>query len=89
MVGVIAACYVVETVLDTPNPGASRSATPWCPEFAGTDSLLLAVGILGATVMPHVVFLHSHLTQGRIPSLDATAGAPRLSLRSDRRRSSP
>ncbi len=41
------------------------------PEFRGTDSLLLAVGILGATVMPHVVFLHSHLTQGRIPSLNA------------------
>jgi manganese transport protein len=41
------------------------------PEFQGTDSILLAVGILGATVMPHVVFLHSHLTQGRIPALSA------------------
>jgi manganese transport protein len=39
------------------------------PEFQGTDSILLAVGILGATVMPHVVFLHSHLTQHRIPAL--------------------
>jgi manganese transport protein len=69
MVGVIAACYVLETVLDTPNPDeVVRHAV--IPELRGTDSLLLAVGILGATVMPHVVFLHSHLTQGRIPSLD-------------------
>jgi manganese transport protein len=37
------------------------------PGFAGTDSLLIAVGILGATVMPHVVYLHSALTQRRIP----------------------
>jgi len=38
------------------------------PSFAGTDSVLLAVGILGATVMPHVVYLHSALTQDRIPA---------------------
>jgi manganese transport protein len=36
------------------------------PHFDGTDSIMLAVGILGATVMPHVVYLHSALTQGRI-----------------------
>ncbi len=36
------------------------------PGLQGTDSLLLAVGILGATVMPHVVYLHSALTQSRI-----------------------
>jgi manganese transport protein len=38
------------------------------PHLAGTDSLLLAVGILGATVMPHVVYLHSALTAKRIPT---------------------
>ncbi len=38
------------------------------PGFAGTDSILLAVGILGATVMPHVVYLHSALTSNRIPT---------------------
>jgi manganese transport protein len=38
------------------------------PHFSGTDSVLLAVGILGATVMPHVVYLHSALTSGRIPA---------------------
>jgi manganese transport protein len=41
------------------------------PGFEGTDSILLAVGILGATVMPHVVYLHSALTQNRIAPRDA------------------
>ena len=36
------------------------------PRFDGTESLLLATGILGATVMPHVIYLHSALTKQRI-----------------------
>lgn len=36
------------------------------PQFQGTDSVLLAAGILGATVMPHAIYLHSALTQKRI-----------------------
>jgi manganese transport protein len=36
------------------------------PQFSGPESVLLAAGILGATVMPHVIFLHSSLTQGRV-----------------------
>lgn len=36
------------------------------PQFEGVDSLLLATGILGATVMPHAIYLHSSLTQSRI-----------------------
>ncbi|MGI5128897.1 Nramp family divalent metal transporter [Pseudonocardia sp. CA-107938] len=38
------------------------------PQFEGTGSLLLATGILGATVMPHVIYLHSALTQSRMPA---------------------
>ena len=38
--------------------------------FDGTDSLLLATGILGATVMPHVIYLHSALTQNRVHATD-------------------
>jgi manganese transport protein len=69
LVGVIAACYVVEMVWAAPDWGeVGRHAL--LPQFAGPQSVLLAVGILGATVMPHVVFLHSHLMQGRIPTLD-------------------
>jgi manganese transport protein len=65
MVAVIAGSYLVETVLETPDWGQiARSAVT--PRFAGTESVLLAVGILGATVMPHVIFLHSSLTQHRI-----------------------
>ncbi len=40
------------------------------PKFDGTDSVLLAAAILGATVMPHVIWLHSALTQKRIPLRD-------------------
>jgi manganese transport protein len=65
LVGVIAVCYLIETMLDKPDWGAIFSSAV-TPGFAGTESVLLAVGILGATVMPHVIFLHSALTQRRI-----------------------
>jgi manganese transport protein len=65
MVGVIAVCYLIETLVD--NPDWSQIAYHAVnPQFAGPESVLLAVGILGATVMPHVIFLHSALTQKRI-----------------------
>jgi manganese transport protein len=47
---------------------AGEAAKGFIPGFAGTDSVLLATGILGATVMPHVIYLHSALTQKRIPA---------------------
>lgn len=65
MVGVIAGAYLVEVVLGRPDWGAIGVALVH-PALAGSESVLLAVGILGATVMPHVIFLHSHLTQARI-----------------------
>lgn len=40
------------------------------PEFVGSDSVLLAAGIIGATVMPHVVYLHSALTKNRVACRD-------------------
>ena len=48
----------------------SGIARGFIPSFAGTDSVLLATGILGATVMPHVIYLHSALTQDRITARD-------------------
>ncbi|MDA8088702.1 MAG: Nramp family divalent metal transporter [Nitrospiraceae bacterium] len=65
MVGIIALCYLVETVLVRPDWGqiAYHSVVP---AFSGAESVILATGILGATVMPHAIFLHSALTQGRI-----------------------
>ena len=65
MLGVIALCYVVETILDHPNWG-DVAFHAVVPDFKGAESVLLACGILGATVMPHVIFLHSSLTQDRI-----------------------
>jgi manganese transport protein len=64
-VGVIGLCYLIETILGRPDFGAARDAVLH-PRFAGTESVLLAAGILGATVMPHVIYLHSALTQNRI-----------------------
>jgi manganese transport protein len=49
---------------------AGAFASGFIPGFSGTDSILLAVGILGATVMPHVVYLHSALTQNRVKAED-------------------
>ncbi|MBG0564067.1 Nramp family divalent metal transporter [Actinoplanes aureus] len=47
---------------------AREAATGLVPSFAGTDSMVLATGILGATVMPHVIYLHSALTTNRAVS---------------------
>ncbi len=65
IVGVIGVCYLGELFLADPPLGTvGRHAIT--PDFAGTESVLLAVGILGATVMPHVIYLHSALLQNRI-----------------------
>jgi manganese transport protein len=64
-VGVIGVCYLAELLFADPPLGTvARHAV--VPDFAGSESVLLAVGILGATVMPHVIYLHSALTQNRI-----------------------
>ncbi len=65
MLALIAVCYVLETFLSKPD-WHEVAINAFIPRFAGKESVLLATGILGATIMPHVVFLHSSLTQGRI-----------------------
>ena len=65
MLGVIVLCYLVETILDKPD-WKTLAYHSVVPQFAGPESVLIAAGILGATVMPHVIFLHSSLTQDRI-----------------------
>lgn len=71
LVGVIAVCYIIETILDRPDM-AQVVFHAVVPQFAGLESVLLATGILGATVMPHVIFLHSSLMQNRIPTQNVT-----------------
>jgi len=63
--GVIAVSYLFETLIDRPDWAAMGLALA-PPRFDGAASVVLAAGILGATVMPHAIFLHSALTQGRI-----------------------
>jgi manganese transport protein len=65
MIGVVAISYVVETIMDRPQWNVVLYHT-FIPQFSGTESVLLATGILGATVMPHAIYLHSALTQNRI-----------------------
>jgi manganese transport protein len=65
LVGVIGVCYLAELGFAKPDWGQvlKHAVTP---QFGGSEAVLLSVGILGATVMPHVIYLHSALTQDRI-----------------------
>ncbi|BBL81149.1 divalent metal cation transporter MntH [Rubrobacter xylanophilus] len=65
MVGVIVAAFVFQMFYAEPE-GTRILSGLFTPRFAGPESVLLATGILGATVMPHVIYLHSALTQRRI-----------------------
>jgi manganese transport protein len=65
MVGVIVLAFAFQMFYAQPE-GERILAGLFTPQFAGTDSVLLAAGILGATVMPHVIYLHSALTQRRV-----------------------
>jgi manganese transport protein len=65
LVGVIVVSFAFQMFYAQPE-GERILAGLFTPQFAGTDSVLLAAGILGATVMPHVIYLHSALTQRRV-----------------------
>ncbi|NJD59268.1 MAG: divalent metal cation transporter [Anaerolineae bacterium] len=65
LIAVISVSYLIETILVHPD-WKQVAYHAVVPQFAGPESVLLAAGILGATVMPHVIFLHSALTQKRI-----------------------
>jgi manganese transport protein len=78
LVGVIGLSYLAETILARPDWSeiAYHSVVPW---LGGSDSVLLAAGIVGATVMPHALYLHGSLTQvRRMPGL---AGQIRRQIR--------
>jgi manganese transport protein len=66
MVSIIALCYLVEMFV-VPVDWVAAAKHTVLPQIADAQALLLAVGIIGATVMPHAVFLHSGLTQRRMP----------------------
>jgi manganese transport protein len=75
-VGVISVCYLAELFIAPPDWAAAATGTV-LPRLPDGDAVALAVGIVGATVMPHAIYLHSALTQGR---LVATGEAERRKL---------
>src|SRR5438874_6537591 len=69
LVGVIGLCYLVEMFI-APVDWRAAAWHSVVPQIADAGALTLAVGIIGATVMPHAVYLHSGLTQARVPVRD-------------------
>jgi manganese transport protein len=76
MLAIVLAGFVYQSVGAGSFAGAAGG---FVPHLAGTDSLLLATGIVGATVMPHVIYLHSALTKHH-----GRGGRARAALRSSR-----
>lgn len=66
LVAVIGLCYLVEMFM-APVDWRSAALHAVVPQIADKQALMLAVGVIGATVMPHAIYLHSGLTQARIP----------------------
>ena len=65
LLGIIFAGFLYETLRIGPSAHASLQGL--VPSLHGTSFLYLGVGIIGATVMPHAIYLHSALTNGRMP----------------------
>jgi manganese transport protein len=65
LVGVIVVAFALQVFYARPEADRVLAGL-FTPGFAGTESVLLTTGILGATVMPHVIYLHSALTQRRV-----------------------
>ena len=63
LVATVGACFILEVVLAKPEFG--ELARGFVPQLPSTDALYIAIGILGATVMPHNLYLHSALVQTR------------------------
>ncbi|WP_455685267.1 Nramp family divalent metal transporter [Streptosporangium sandarakinum] len=72
MLAVVLVCFAYQ-VLDSGS--LSGAAAGLVPRLAGPDSLLLAAGIIGATVMPHVIYLHSALTRHQAGLPGGASGA--------------
>jgi len=65
LLGLILLGFLYETLKIEPSAGGA--ARGLVPDLHGSSSVYLAVGIVGATVMPHAIYLHSALTKGRTP----------------------
>ena len=70
---VIASCYVIELFLV--GPDWSAAARSWVVPDVSGSSIYVAMGILGAIVMPHNLYLHSNVIQSREWDVDPDASA--------------
>jgi manganese transport protein len=68
LLGIVFAGFLYELVHI--GPSAHMALNGFVPRLTNSDAVYLAVGIIGATVMPHVIYLHSALTKGRVPVRD-------------------
>jgi len=68
-VGIIGFCYLVELIIAPPD-WHDAALHAFVPHFSGAGSVTLAVAIIGCTIMPHAVYLHSSLTQARVQPRD-------------------
>ena len=68
LLGIIFLGFLYETLKIGPSVQGSLSGL--VPHLGGSESLYVAVGIIGATVMPHAIYLHSALTKNRMPMRD-------------------
>ncbi|WP_374547782.1 Nramp family divalent metal transporter [Rhodoblastus sp.] len=66
LVALIGLCYLAEMFI-APVDWAKAGFHTFVPQLADDGALFIAVGIVGATIMPHALYLHSGLTQGRTP----------------------
>ena len=66
LVAIIGGCYLIEVFIAPIDWGAAAFHT-FVPELPDGGALMISVGIIGATVMPHAIYLHSGLTQARVP----------------------
>jgi manganese transport protein len=81
LVATIALCFAVELVALAPEPGAiARGLIPSLQVVADPQALYLAVGIIGATVMPHNLYLHSSIVQTRLVGKSAPAKGAAIGL---------
>jgi manganese transport protein len=82
LLGVILLGFLYDALRAGTDPAAVASGL--VPSFAGPDSVLLATGIIGATVMPHVIYLHSALTKSRAEAAAVAPDVRRAAVRCQR-----
>jgi manganese transport protein len=76
LLAVVTLGFLAGLVFSPPDPGAAVAGL--LPRLAGVDSVVLAVGMLGATIMPHAVYLHSALVRDRHGLVDGRRAGPVL-----------